>query len=156
AYPVVLNDADGSVSKATGLPKIILGPSNFPITGGSTAGGGNLGFNRGNGPPDCGIYEIGESVCSFAGGNDVEVAGPNTGVDWATLFKTGQFVPAPSSWNIQVNAPVGTYHFFCFIHPGMRGTVNVVGSGSARTAITPADVATQLADDRTSALSAEA
>jgi plastocyanin len=156
AYPVVLNDADGSVSKATGLPKIILGPSNFPITGGSTTGGGSIDFNRGNGPPDCGIYEIGESVCTFAGGNDVEVAGPNTGVDWATLFKTGHFVSAFSSWNIQVNAAVGTYHFFCFIHPGMRGTVNVVGSGSPRTTITPAGVATQLAADRASALTAEA
>ena len=154
AYPVVLADTDGSVSKATGLPKLILGPSNFPITGGSAAGGGFIDFSRPNGPPDCGIYEIGESVCRFAGGNDVEVAGPNTGVDWPTLLSTGRFVPAFSSWNIQVNAPVGTYHFFCFIHPGMRGTVNV--STGPRTTITPAAVATQLADDKAGALSAEA
>ncbi len=154
AYPVVLNDADGSVSKATGLPKIILGPSNFPITGGSTTGGGIINFNRPNGPPDCGIYEIGESVCTFAGGNDVEVAGPNTGVDWPTLISTHKCVPAFSSWNIQVNAGVGTYHFFCFIHPGMRGTLNVT-SGS-RTTITPTAVATQVAADRADALTAEA
>src|SRR3989442_241382 len=156
AYPVALAGLDGSVSKATGLPKIVLGPSNFPITGGSTTGGGNIDFSRPNGPPDCGIYELGQSVCTFAGGNDVEVAGPNTGVDWPTLLTTHKFVPAFSSWNIQVNAAVGTYHFFCFIHPGMRGTVNVVGPGSPRTTITPADVATQLADDKVGALSAEA
>jgi plastocyanin len=154
AYPVVLTDTDGSVSKATGLPKLILGPSNFPITGGSTTGGGIINFNSGSGPPDCGIYELGQSVCTFTGGNDVEVAGPNTGVDWPTLLKTGQFVPAFSSWNIQINAPVGTYHFFCFIHPGMRGTLNV--STSPRTTVTSAAVNTQLAADRASALTAEA
>ena len=154
AYPVALNDADGSVSKATGLPKIILGPSNFPVTGGSTAGGGFIDFNRGNGPPDCGIYAIGESVCTFTGGNDVEVAGPNPGLDWQKLFSTGQFAPAFSPWNIQINAPVGTYRYFCFIHPGMRGTLNV--STSPRTTITPAAVATQLAADRADGLTAEA
>jgi plastocyanin len=155
AYPVVLTDTDGSVSKATGLPKLILGPSNFPITAGNaTTGGGFIDFSRGNGPPDCGIYELGQSVCTFTGGPDVEVAGPNTGVDWPTLLSTGRFVPAFSSWNIQVNAPVGTYHFFCFIHPGMRGTVNV--STNPRTTITQAAVATQLADDKAGALSAEA
>src|SRR3989442_6046900 len=67
AYPVALADTDGSVSKATGLPKIILGPSNFPITGGSTAGGGFINFSRPNRPPDCGIYEIGESSCTCTG-----------------------------------------------------------------------------------------
>jgi len=154
AYPVVLADTDGSVSKATGLPKLILGPSNFPITGGNSAtGGGLIDFGHPNGPPDCGIYAIGESVCTFTGGNDVEVAGPNPGVDWQTLFKTGKFVGAFSPWNIQINAPVGTYHFFCFIHPGMRGTLNV--STSLRTTITPAAVAAQLAADRAGGLAAE-
>src|SRR5260370_1401896 len=136
AYPVVLTDTDGSVSKATGLPKLILGPSNFPITGGSTTGGGNIDFTRGNGPPACGIYELGQSVCTFAGANDVEVAGPNPGVDWPKTISSGHFVPGFSSWNIQIDAAVGTYHFFCFIHPGMRGTVNV--STSPRTTITAA------------------
>jgi plastocyanin len=155
AYPVALLDPDGSVSKATGLPKIVLGPSNFPITGGNaTTGRGFIDFNHPNGPPDCGIYEIGESVCSFTGGNDVEVAGPNPGVDWHKLLTTGQFVPAFSSWNIQIDAPVGTYHYFCFIHPGMRGTLNV--STSPRTTITSAAVNTQLAADRAGALTAEA
>jgi plastocyanin len=156
AYPVALLDPDGSVSKATGLPKIVLGPSNFPITGGTTTGGGNIDFTRGNGPPDCGIYELGQSVCTFKGGTDVEVAGPNPGVDWQKTISSGHFVPGFSSWNIQINAAVGTYQFFCFIHPGMRGTVNVVDSGTPRTTITPAAVATQLADDNAGALSAEA
>jgi plastocyanin len=154
AYPVVLADTDGSVSKATGLPKVILGPSNFPITRGSTAGGGFINFNSGNGPPDCGIYELGQSVCTFTGGTDVEVAGPNPGVDWLKTISSGQFVAGFSSWNIQVNAPVGTYHFFCFIHPGMRGTLNV--STSPRTTITSAAVAAQLAADRADGLTAEA
>jgi len=67
------------------------------------------------------------------------------------LFSTGQFAPAFSPWNIQINAPVGTYRYFCFIHPGMRGTLNV--STSPRTTITPAAVNTQFAADVASATS---
>jgi plastocyanin len=93
-------------------------------------------------------------VCTFTGGTDVEVAGPNPGVDWKKTISSGHFVPGFSSWNIQINAAVGTYQFFCFIHPGMRGTLNV--STSPRTTITPAAVATQLAADKVGALSAEA
>jgi hypothetical protein len=122
-YPIAYADGDDANGPNGGV-RVGLGPSNFPITGGSLHGGGHIDFTRPNGPPDCGVPQYGEAPCVFHGGQDVEVAGPNAGFN----PKTG--APTPVDWNISINAPVGVDHFFCFLHPGMSGTVHVVPSGS--------------------------
>lgn len=116
-YPVAYNDRDDP-NAPSGAPKIGFGPSNYPITGGSTTHplSGVVDFTRPNGPPVCGA--TGESNCVFKGGNDVEVAGPNQSFA----------PPAPADWRIQINAAPGTYHFFCYIHPNMSGTLHVVNN----------------------------
>jgi plastocyanin len=130
-YPVTFNDRSDA-NAPSGAPKIGLGSSNFPITGGSTTHplSGHIDFTRGNGPPVCGA--TGEADCVFKGGNDVEVAGPNI-----------SFTSAPADWRIKINAEPGTYHFFCYIHPHMSGTLHVVESGEP--------VTTQAQIDRASA-----
>lgn len=149
-YPIAYPDA-GDAKGPNGGVKVVFGPSNFPVTGGSLHGGGQVDVTRPNGPPDCGVAALGEATCSFKGGQDVEIAGPNPGVN----PKTG--APAPADWNIAIDAPVGTYHFFCFIHPGMTGTVHVVPSSAPVT--TQAEVnkqaATQFAADRSATLAKE-
>ncbi|HJT38091.1 MAG TPA: hypothetical protein VJ818_06670 [Actinomycetota bacterium] len=118
AYPIAFPDEEQAVN---GGPKIALGPSNFPVTGGSTSGGGDIAFDRPNGPPVCGRPDLNEPNCTFTGGNDVEIAGPNLNFDQ-------QGNPLPADWNVTINAAPGTYHFLCFIHPGMQGTLTVVPS----------------------------
>ena len=150
-YPVALADEDGGQDTAlgSGSAKIVLGPSNFPITGGSVSHPQTaaIDFTRPNGPPVCG--GTGEATCTFTGPDDIEVAGPNPGFGPTGL--------APADWKIQINAPVGTYAFFCYIHPGMRGTVKVVKAGSGST--TQAQInhrsAEQFKSDRKQALDAE-
>jgi hypothetical protein len=150
-YPIAYPDADDANAPNGGV-RVALGPSNFPITGGSLHGGGNIDVSRPNGPPVCGVPQVGEAPCVFKGGQDVEVAGPNPGFN----PKTG--APAPVDWNVSIDAPVGTYHFFCFIHPGMSGTLHVVPQGSPVT--TQAEVnsrsAQLFASDRAAALAKEA
>jgi plastocyanin len=41
------------------------------------------------------------------------------------------FVSGSPDWFLQVNAPAGTYAYFCHLHPGMRGTLNVVPNNVA-------------------------
>jgi plastocyanin len=148
-YPVGYTDkSDGEAPN--GGRKVGLGPSNYPITGGSLDGGGTVDFSKPNGPPDCGVASAGQAPCTFKGGEDVEVAGPNPG-----FGSTG--APAPADWNITINAPVGTYKYFCFIHPGMSGTLHVVGSHEETTTQAQINAASarQFAADRASALATE-
>ncbi len=148
-YPLAYPDGDDAKAPNGGV-KVGLGPSNFPVTGGSLHGGGTVDVSRPNGPPDCGVLAIGEKTCTFKGGQDVEIAGPNPGFNQ-------KGAPAPVDWNIAIDAPVGTYHFFCYIHPYMTGTLHVVPAGSPVT--TQATVnkrsAAQFATDRTAALAKE-
>jgi hypothetical protein len=101
AYPVLLADTDDShLAPGTGKPKIQLGPGSFSVTGGTTHGGGVIANNL-YGPPVCGVEALGESPCIFSGGDDVEIAGPNPGVN----LQTGQ--PAAVDWKIKINARPG-------------------------------------------------
>jgi plastocyanin len=161
AYPVGTNDGT-----AANGPRIALGPSNFPIQNGSLTHplgpGVHIAADRSQGPPLCGVpYDVslapGQTFpatppCTFTGGADVEVAGPNPTSD-------GQGNALSGDWNITVNAPLGTYAFFCFIHPHMTGTLKVVekgGPGVTTQADVTARSASQFASDRGQALDAEA
>lgn len=126
-YPLITQDplpAPGS-----GQTKIGLGVSQVPITGGSTSGGGVISLDDPYGPPVCGVLALGEAPCTFSGGNDIEVAGANPGQDLTQVPP----VPAAVDWNIKINAPPGTYQFFCTLHPGMKGTVTVVADNQPTT-----------------------
>ena len=154
-YPVALADNDGGgltdIATGSGTNKLVFGPSNFPITGGSHHGGGTIDFTRGFGPPACGVALLGEAACTFSGGQDVEVLGPEIGVDYAT----GNLGFADQLVNI--NAQPGRYHYFCYIHPGMRGVLDVVGGGASTSTQAEIDAAsnTQFAEDQAQALATE-
>lgn len=146
-YPVAMPDSEDAVKAiGSGMPKIETGPGLLSITGGSTAGGGSIG-SRLNSPPPCGLQQ----PCVFKGGTEVE----NTGVLFAGDPQTHQ--PAALDWKIQINAPAGKYTYFCYIHPGMAGTLNVVDAGQPATtqAQIDAQAAAQFAADRDAALAAE-
>ncbi len=126
-YPVALSDADDAhLAPGSGLSKIELGPSNFSTTSGSTHGGGSVAQNP-FGPPVCGVAALSEALCTFSGGDDIEVAGPNPGNDPTTG------APEAVDWKIQINAAPGAYAYFCYIHPGMHGTLQVVRADAATT-----------------------
>jgi len=99
----------------------------------------------------CGVEALGQSLCTFSGGNDVELAGLFPAFD----PKTGN--PTPVDWKIKVNAPAGTYSYLCWIHPGMTGTFTVVDAGQPATTQAQIDAATpaQFAADQSAALAAE-
>lgn len=145
-YPFVYNDRDDR-NAASGAKNIGFGPSNYPITGGSTTHplSGVVDFARPNGPPDCGTAA--EASCVFKGGSDVEVAGVNV-----------SGTNSPADWRIKINAAPGTYHFFCYVHPNMSGTLHVVDSSDPVT--TQAQInqasAKQFRDDRAAAEKVEA
>jgi plastocyanin len=94
---------------------------------------------------------LGEAACTFSGGQDVEVLGPEIGVDYAT----GNLGFADQLVNI--NAQPGRYHYFCYIHPGMRGVLDVVGGGASTSTQAEIDAAsnTQFAEDQAQALATE-
>jgi plastocyanin len=119
------------------------------ITGGSTSGGGTFGNNPG-GPPVCGVAALGQSPCTFAGGNDIEIAGPNPGFD-------AHGNPAAADWLIKINAPPGKYNFFCAIHPSMQGTLLVANSNQPASTQAQIDAASQsqFVADRAEGLAAE-
>ncbi len=99
--PVFLADPDDAPAKGTGLPKVAGGP------------GLGLAFAR----PTCGAF--GAPACVFSGGAPV-----NSGA----IAGFGPNGPAAVDWNVQIDAgtPVATYHYFCYIHPGMQGVLHVV------------------------------
>jgi plastocyanin len=152
-YPVALADVDhdgADIAAGSGVAKVIFGPSNFPITGGSTHGGGSIAVNNGFGPPVCGVAALGEQPCTFRGGDDIEVIGPTPGFD-----STG--APAFVDQLVHITAAPGEYDYFCFIHPGMRGQLNVVDADDRTTSqseITRRS-AEQFEDDRAAGLDLE-
>ena len=149
AYPVATLDTDDS-NAPNGAPKIKLGPSNFPIVDGNASGDlSKVDFSRPNGPPDCGRPDLGEPDCVFSGGNDIDVAGPN--------LNFGPTGPQPADWRVKIDASPGTYTYLCFIHPGMRGTLNVVGTSQPTTSQLQIDHAArgQFVADRAQALATE-
>jgi plastocyanin len=121
AYPAVLNDSDDPLAPS-GFPKKYSGSGAFTTVGGSLSGGGTTYYAGGNffAPPVCGVPSLGESPCTFSGGSDVEIAGHNFGFDPLT-GKT--WTP---DWLVKINAPPGTYTFYCTIHAYMHGTLTVV------------------------------
>jgi plastocyanin len=121
AYPIALLDKDDPPAIGTGKPKIELGPSNGSITNGTTHGGGTVGGLNDFPPGPCGIVQLGQKACTFRGGDDVESQGGVAGF--------GQNGPMEVDWQITINANPGAYAYFCYIHPGMRGRVIVVGKG---------------------------
>jgi len=117
-YPVALLDSDDPNAIGSGRPKIELGPSNGPITDGNEkTGGGQVGGP--SDPPFCGL-STSASVCTFFGGDDVEAEGSVV----PTFDPQGN--PVAADWKVTVLAGPGTYSYFCFIHPGMRGSFTVV------------------------------
>jgi|SRR5579859_6562124 len=130
-YPVALVDTeDPRVAPGTGFPKLILGPGNGPIHGGAIGGGGQVGGP--NDLPSCGLTGFGQKPCTFSSAASIEGSGGIAG------FNPDNGQPMPVDWMVQVSAPVGDYSYFCYIHPGMSGTLHVV-SGS-QPASTQADV----------------
>jgi plastocyanin len=148
-YPVAVLDTDDP-NAPNGAPKIAFGPSNYPIVNGNTSGDlSGVDFSKPNGPPDCGRADLGEPDCTFSGGSDIEVAGPN--------LNFGATGPGPADWRVAITATPGTYTFLCFIHPGMRGTLNVVGAGRPTTTQEQIDHKSpgQFVADRAQGLAAE-
>jgi hypothetical protein len=148
-YPIALTDADGGFDTAigTGKPKIVLGPSNFSITGGSTHGGGTIGTNPN--APACGVAAMGQAPCKFRGADDIEVIGP--------VGAFGPTGPTQVDQLVNITATPGKFAFFCYIHPGMRGTLTVVGAGASTTSQHEIDASAQaqFQADRASALAVE-
>jgi plastocyanin len=65
--------------------------------------------------------------------------------DGTSVVSSGFMFSSPGSqpsFDVQVNAPVGTYAFLCLLHPGMQETVNVVPPDVP--VRSPDDVAVQL------------
>ena len=151
-YPVALADVDhdgADIAAGSGVAKVIFGPSNFPITGGSTQGGGSIAFNNGFGPPVCGVAAFGEQPCTFRGGDDIEIIGPTPGFDASG--------PAFVDQLVHITAAPGEYDYFCYIHPGMRGKLDVVDSDDATTSQAQINRRSleQFADDRAAGLDLE-
>lgn len=149
AYPVAMLDTDDP-NAPNGAPKIAFGPSNYPIVNGNTNGDlSAVDFTKPNGPPNCGRLDLGQADCTFSGGNDIEVAGPNL-----NFSATG---PLAVDWRVKITAAPGTYAYLCFIHPGMRGKLHVVDNDDARTTQAQIDAASwrQFVSDRAKGLAVE-
>jgi plastocyanin len=120
-YPVATIDAeDNHPAPGTGFPKILLGPSNGPIHGGSVNGGGQIGGP--NDLPSCGLRAAGQKPCEFTSAGSIEGSGGIAG------FNPDSQQPTAVDWLVHVAAPVGDYTYLCFIHPGMSGTLHVVAN----------------------------
>jgi plastocyanin len=65
--------------------------------------------------------------CDYTGGNDLKISGPAQGSDW----------------NVTINAAPGTYTYFCYIHPGMRGKLQVVAADEPTTSQAQNDAVSQ-------------
>jgi plastocyanin len=162
-YPVAFADNDGGgaadIAAGSGTNKLGFGLSNFPLIGSHRNHDGPpiVDFTRGFGPPVCGVAAIGEPACSFTGGDQIQVLGPEVGVDWFTLFTTGNFVPTFVDQLVTINTQPGRYHYFCYIHPGMRGQLDVVGQGAKTSTQAEIDAAsaTQFAADQAAGVAAE-
>lgn len=150
AYPVLRNDVDDPAAPS-GAPKVAVGPGFFPIVNGTTSGDlSKVDFSKPDGPPDCGVPWLHQANCTFSGGTDIEVAGPNLRFD-----STGR--PLPADWRVNITAPEGTYVFFCEVHPGMRGVLHVVDGSDPATTQAQINTASarQFTQDRSAALRTE-
>lgn len=148
AYPVAVLDRSAPPAPGTGLPPLLLGPSNGSITNGSGKGGGTIGGAVDFPPGPCGLIQLGQQPCTFGGGDDVESQGGVPGIfpegtDWAITFK---------------DVEPGTFTMLCFIHPGMSGEITVVKDSDPNvTSQAQIDTAAQaqFVADRDQALAAE-
>jgi len=104
--PLLVADSDNKPAKGTALPKVAGGPTLVQA------------FSA----PSCGTSD--QQDCTFDGTAAVN-AGGIAGFDPTS----GQ--PAAVDWNVKITAPTGDYHYFCYIHPGMQGTLHVVASDQA-------------------------
>ena len=131
--PLFLADTDDAPAKGSGLPKVTGGPA-LPLA-----------FTG----PTCGAF--GKPLCTFNGSRPV-----NSG----SIAGFGPNGPAAVDWNVQIDSgtPLGTYHYFCYIHPGMQGLLHVVDpsvSGTTQAQINN-DSSSQFAADQGAALALEA
>jgi len=151
AYPPIMLNMNDMPAPGTGLPKIIFGPGNFPVTGGSTNGGGMANPNNGKGPPVCGAVQFNEAPCAFHGRDDVEIIGPTVGWNF-------QQQPTTIDQKVVIDATPGRYAYFDMLHPGMRGTLTVVPPRAHTTTQAQVDAASaaQFAHDQHAALAVEA
>jgi plastocyanin len=150
AYPAIKLVQGEPPAPGTGLPKIVFGDGNYPVTGGSIHGGGMIAHDHGKGPPVCGAIQFQQSPCTFGGGDDVEVIGPTVGWDLNQ-------VPATIDQHVVIDAAPGTYTYFDMLHPGMRGTLRVVPDGAPISTQAQIDAASavQFQQDRLAALAVE-
>jgi plastocyanin len=111
--PLATPDRDDPPSVASGKPKISVNPVVFAFGSG------------------CGWT----TPCDYTGGNDLKISGPPPG--------NPQGPPQPADWKVTINASPGTYTYFCYIHPGMRGTVKVVAADEATTSQAHNDAVSQ-------------
>ena len=128
--PLFFPDSDDGSAAGSGVSKITAGP------------GLGLAFSS----PSCGLS--GQRPCVFDGStlNAGAIAG---------FGPTGN--PAAVDWTVQIHAPFGTYHYFCYIHPDMSGTL-VVTKGSQATSQSEIDATSeaQFESNQSQALAAEA
>lgn len=133
--PIATTDRDDPPSIATGKPKLLLNPNVFVGSDNGTLG-------------PCGW----SAPCNYRGGSDLKISGPPP-------FPPGPPVGPPPifHWRVTMNAEPGTYTYFCYIHPGMRGTVRVVDQDDSTTTQAQNDAAGQLQfqQDRAQAMAAE-
>jgi plastocyanin len=143
----------GAFDTATGsgAPKLVYGAANFPVTGGSTQGGGVISTDNPKGPPVCGVAALGQAPCHFRGGDDIEIIGPAPGF-------TATGAPQSVDQNVVIDAPPGTYAFYDTLHPGMSGKLIVASPSQPASTQAQIDAAaqTQFQQDQAQALQVEA
>jgi plastocyanin len=146
-YPVGYADKDDPKGP-NGALKLVNGPGGFPVLGGSTSGGGTI-ITDPTAPPPCGYVALGQAPCGFSGPKDIEIN---------QMVGFGQTGPVQNDVKWTVTAPEGNYTMFCTIHPGMRGSLHVVGADEAASTQAEIDAASarQFARDQKAALAAEA
>lgn len=135
AYPLLTPDeqAGGETALGPGGPRILTGPAFGPASPFAP-------------PPTCGSTEA--NPCPYRGGNP-----PAEVVESPAL---GVGPPAVQhDWYVRIDAPAGTYNYFCYIHPGMSGTVRV-GERRTSQAEINARSASQFQRDERAAVEAEA
>jgi plastocyanin len=141
-YPGTLPDT-ADAKAPNGSVKVIQGQANGSVHGGTLAGGGSLAQ-----APQCGIAPL--PTCVFGKAKSVEIAGLIAAFD-------NRGVPTAVDWKLKVNAPPGRYQMFCVIHPGMRGTIDVVPRDEDATTQAEIDArsAAQFAQSQAAAVAAE-
>jgi len=128
ALPLFGTDADDGTAPGSGAAPIDLAPTALAAFAAPPAGG-------------CGTAPA--SVCHFNGTFDPTMLGPQgSGPDWF----------------VQIDASPGTYHYLCFVHPGMTGTLEVVAGAQPSTTQAQVNASghAQFISDRAQATDAEA